>query len=473
MNEKTTRLVTAESVRAGHPDKFCDQVADAILDAHLRLDPNARVAVEVFAMAGKIIVGGEITSQAKVDCSRIVAGVINRIGYTMSDLCGDPHGLLELEVCLHEQSPDISAAVGKSMLDAGEALGAGDQGIMVGYAASETAEYMPLPVVLAHRICKRLDELKPTTPWLGADGKAQITVAYENGVPIAVTAVVVSLQHDAEIDHKSIRRFIGKEVLGKVLPRELLKEDTSILINPSGKFVLGGPAADAGLTGRKLAVDQYGPVAHIGGGALSGKDPTKVDRSGAYAEAGRHTEQRRRLHLRRESSSRDIRPPLIFQLIGYRHTLRRMLTVKRVLAVDDAGMRNETERSGGSPERVCNLKIRRGGKLHRQIFPRCALGADRGRRYHDILRADIFIHPAAGADTYYRPDARHVKFLDADRGRRSADAVRHDYYSLSVKPCIIRHILTVRRERQRLLAQRGNMPDPPRIPADERERRAV
>ena len=289
MNEKTTRLVTAESVRAGHPDKFCDQVADAILDAHLRQDPNARVAVEVFATAGKIVVGGEITSQAEVSYDKIVAGVINRIGYTMSDLCGDPHGLLELEVCLHEQSPDISAAVSKTGLDtgdagdAGKALGAGDQGIMVGYAASETAEYMPLPVVLAHRICKRLDELKPTTPWLGADGKAQITVAYENGVPVAVTAVVVSLQHDAEIDHKSIRRFIGKEVLGKVLPRELLKEDTSILINPSGKFVLGGPAADAGLTGRKLAVDQYGPVAHIGGGALSGKDPTKADRSGAYA----------------------------------------------------------------------------------------------------------------------------------------------------------------------------------------------
>ncbi len=289
MNEKTTRLVTAESVRAGHPDKFCDQVADAILDAHLRQDPNARVAVEVFATAGKIVVGGEITSQAEVDCSRIVAGVINRIGYTMEDLCENPHDLLELEVCLHEQSPDISAAVSKTgpntgdAGDAGKALGAGDQGIMVGYAASETAEYMPLPVVLAHRICKRLDELKPTTPWLGADGKAQVTIAYENDVPVAVTAVVVSLQHDAEIDHKSIRRFIGKEVLGKVLPRELLKEDTSILINPSGKFVLGGPAADAGLTGRKLVVDQYGPVAHIGGGALSGKDPTKVDRSGAYA----------------------------------------------------------------------------------------------------------------------------------------------------------------------------------------------
>ena len=222
MNEKNIRLVTAESVRAGHPDKFCDQVADAILDAHLRQDPNARVAVEVFATAGKMIIGGEVTSKAEVDCGRIVADAIDCIGYTMSDLCGDPHGLLELEACLHEQSPDISAAVGKNE------LGAGDQGIVVGYATNETEEYLPLPVVLAHRICKRLDELKSQTPWLGADGKAQVTVAYENDVPVAVTAVVVSLQHDAEIDHKSICRFIGKEVLGKVLPRELLKEDARI-----------------------------------------------------------------------------------------------------------------------------------------------------------------------------------------------------------------------------------------------------
>ena len=281
MNEKNIRPVTAESVRAGHPDKFCDQVADAILDAHLRQDPNARVAVEVFAAADKMLIGGEVTSKAEVDCSRIVADTIDRIGYTMGDLCEDPYDQIELEIRIHDQSPDISNAVGKTQ--PGAVIGAGDQGIMVGYATNETEEYLPLPVVLAHRICKRLDELKPHIPWLGADGKAQITVAYENGVPVAVTAVVVSLQHDAEIDHKSIRRFIGKEVLGKVLPRELLKEDTSILINPSGKFVLGGPAADAGLTGRKLAVDQYGPVAHIGGGALSGKDPTKADRSGAYA----------------------------------------------------------------------------------------------------------------------------------------------------------------------------------------------
>lgn len=242
MNEKNIRLVTAESVRAGHPDKFCDQAADAILDAHLRQDPNARVAVEVFATAGKIVVGGEVTSKEEVDCSRIVADTIDRIGYAMGDLCEDPYDQMELEIRIHDQSPDISAAVGAAN------LGAGDQGIVVGYATNETEEYLPLPVVLAHRICKRLDELKPQTPWLGADGKAQVTVAYENNMPVAVTAVVVSLQHDAEMDRKGIRRFVGKEVLGKVLPRELLKEDTRILINPSGKFALGGPAADTGLT---------------------------------------------------------------------------------------------------------------------------------------------------------------------------------------------------------------------------------
>ena len=277
MNEKNIWLVTAESVRAGHPDKLCDQIADAILDAHLRQDPNARVAVEVFATAGKMLIGGEATSKAEVNCGSIVEDAIDRIGYTMYDLCEDSRDPLELEIRIHDQSPDISAAVGA------DDLGAGDQGIVVGYATNETEEYLPLPVVLAHRIGKRLDELKPQTPWLGVDGKAQVTVAYENDVPVAVTAVVVSLQHDAEMDRKGIRRFAGKEVLGKVLPRELLKEDTRILINPSGKFVLGGPVADTGLTGRKLAVDQYGPVAHIGGGALSGKDPTKVDRSGAYA----------------------------------------------------------------------------------------------------------------------------------------------------------------------------------------------
>ncbi len=281
MNDKNIRLVTAESVRAGHPDKFCDQIADAILDAHLRQDPNARVAVEVFATAGKVIIGGEVTSKAEVDCGRIVADTIDRIGYTMGDLCEGSYDQMELEIRIHDQSLDISNAVGKTQ--PGTVIGAGDQGVVVGYATNETGEYLPLPVLLAHRLCKRLDELQSHTPWLGADGKAQVTVAYEDNVPAAITAVVVSLQHDPEMDCKSIRRFVGKEVLGKVLPHGLLKGNTRVLINPSGKFVLGGPVADTGLTGRKLAVDQYGPVAHIGGGALSGKDPTKVDRSGAYA----------------------------------------------------------------------------------------------------------------------------------------------------------------------------------------------
>ena len=278
MNEKNIRLVTAESVRAGHPDKFCDQIADAILDAHLAHDPAARVAVEVFVTEGKMIIGGEVTSQAEVDCGEIVAEVINRIGYSMRDLSDDPKGELKLETRIHKQSPDIAAAVDKK-----QNIGAGDQGIMVGYASDETHECMPLPVMLAHRICRQLDELKPRCPWMGADGKAQVTVAYENDKPVAITTLVISLQHGAEIDRKSIKRFVGKEVLSRVIPSELLKADTKILINPSGAFVLGGPAADTGLTGRKLAVDQYGPVAHIGGGALSGKDATKVDRSGAYA----------------------------------------------------------------------------------------------------------------------------------------------------------------------------------------------
>ena len=277
MNERNIRLVTAESVRAGHPDKFCDQIADAILDAHLAQDPSARVAVEVFATNGKVIIGGEVSSRAKVDCGEIVADAIDRIGYTMRDLCANPKKQFKLEIRLHRQSPDIAAAVDQKV------MGAGDQGIAVGYATDETPEYLPLPVVLAHRICRTLDESRPNCAWMGADGKAQVTVAYENDKPLAIAALVVSLQHGRKTERSSIVRFVEDEVLEKAIPRELLKEDTRILINPSGTFVRGGPAADTGLTGRKLAVDQYGPVAHIGGGALSGKDATKVDRSGAYA----------------------------------------------------------------------------------------------------------------------------------------------------------------------------------------------
>ena len=278
MNDKNIRLVTAESVRAGHPDKLCDQIADAALDAYLEQDPKAKVALEVLATQGAICVAGEVTADAHVAFDEILVEILNRIGYDSEDLGvrrGEP---IMTSFLVHEQSPDIAAAVVKK-----DSIGAGDQGIMVGYATDETREYMPLPVVLAHQICKRLDELKPECAWMGADGKAQVTVAYEDGAPSYVDTVVISVQNSAEVDRKSIKRFIGSAVIGKVIPPEYLRKDTRILINPSGCFIQGGPAADTGLTGRKLAVDQYGPVARIGGGALSGKDATKVDRSGAYA----------------------------------------------------------------------------------------------------------------------------------------------------------------------------------------------
>ena len=268
------RLVTAESVRAGHPDKFCDRVADTLLDAYLAEDPGSRVAVEVMVTAGKILVAGEVSSSAEVSVRDVVMKAIRDIGYTPEDLSDYASGAPDVEIRVHEQSQDIAQAVD------GEELGAGDQGIMVGYATNETPEFLPTPVVLSHRICHALDNSH--LPWLGADGKAQVTVRYVDAIPVAVDTVVVSVQHDRQISNQAMREAL-LSMLVELIPDELLKPDTRILINPSGRFVKGGPAADTGLTGRKLAVDQYGPVARIGGGALSGKDPTKVDRSGAYA----------------------------------------------------------------------------------------------------------------------------------------------------------------------------------------------
>ena len=278
MSEKNTnrnhRFVTAEAVRAGHPDKFCDQLADRLLDEHLKGDPNTRAAIEVMAADGKVLVAGEITSKASVDVERMLKQLCAEVGYTMDELSTD--GSLSLEVRLNSQSPDIAQAVGE-----GDKLGAGDQGIMAGYATDETPERMPLPVVLAQKLCRGLDESR--IPWLKPDGKAQVTVLYQDDVPVAVSAVVVSVQHDADVSVETIRKTVKEEVIRKVIPEKYLRPGTRLLINPSGRFVLGGPAADTGLTGRKLAVDAYGPVAHIGGGSFSGKDSTKVDRTGAYA----------------------------------------------------------------------------------------------------------------------------------------------------------------------------------------------
>ena len=277
MSEKNTnrnhRFVTAEAVRAGHPDKFCDQLADRLLDECLRADPNTRAAIEVMAADGKVLVAGEITTEASVDVERTLKQLCAEVGYTMDELSTD--GSLSLEGRLNQQSPDIAQAVGE-----GDKLGAGDQGIMVGYATDETPERMTLPVLLAQKLCRRLDESR--IPWLKPDGKAQVTVLYQDDTPVAVTAIVVSVQHEKSVGIETIRREI-KEIIRKVIPEQYLRPGTRLLINPSGRFVLGGPAADTGLTGRKLAVDAYGPVAHFGGGSFSGKDATKVDRTGAYA----------------------------------------------------------------------------------------------------------------------------------------------------------------------------------------------
>lgn len=285
----TKRLVTAESVRAGHPDKLCDQIADAILDAYLQEDENARVAVEVMATQGRIIVAGEITSTAQVNIRRLICNQLAAIGCGYENLTGSLDATLEIDIRIHEQSPDIGNAVSHApVYDAGgkislaDTLGAGDQGVMVGYATGETDEMMPLPCVLAHRICRLLDEAMEQEPWLCSDGKAQVTVLYHGDVPVAVTDVVVSVQHLPGKDSWQIEDFVTS-VLTKAIPARYWTEKTRVHVNPSGRFVRGGPAADTGLTGRKLAVDAYGTSAHIGGGAMSGKDPTKVDRTGAYA----------------------------------------------------------------------------------------------------------------------------------------------------------------------------------------------
>ena len=280
MINRQTRLVTAEAVRRGHPDKLCDQIADAILDAHLSYDPNARVAVEVMATAGNITVAGEVTSRASVNYEKIVLGVIQQIGYKWADLCESEDDELNIDVAVHDQSPDIAAAVEGRYPDSDQ--GAGDQGIMVGYATDETSAKMPRAVIIAQRICRLLDEEAEHTPWLGVDGKAQVSLKYEDD-RVYVHTIVVSVQHAPNAPEERLRNLVTQLVYQAVGRADMWDSNSKLLVNPSGRFVLGGPAADTGMTGRKLAVDQYGPIAHIGGGALSGKDATKVDRSGAYA----------------------------------------------------------------------------------------------------------------------------------------------------------------------------------------------
>ena len=281
------KLFTSESVTEGHPDKLCDQVSDAVLDALLAQDPMSRVACETCATTGMVMVMGEITTTAKVDIPAIVRDVVLDIGYNDSSLCFDGNTCAVL-TSIHAQSPDIAMGVDDALetrtQDANE-IGAGDQGMMFGFACDETPEYMPTAIAFAHRLTRRLTEVRKngTLPWLRPDGKAQVTIAYEDGQPVAVDTIVISTQHDPDIAHSDIYAAMLEHVIRPVIPAEMLTADTRYLINPTGRFVIGGPAGDSGLTGRKIIVDTYGGYAPHGGGAFSGKDPTKVDRSAAYA----------------------------------------------------------------------------------------------------------------------------------------------------------------------------------------------